>query len=190
MKLFLITFLAILATIVSAMPTSSPIATTFTLVLRELETGPKTKRPAWCVCTPTCVHNLTFKTSLLDFEKHRNSRGPKSCNWESSGCPKIPGKTPMVYNFEGPCHRREFAYRNMRAQGRFTEDMKRHIDRKFGKDLGDSCRHQVWPADAAMPFTFFITGLQAMTQLPACLAFAKTIETSQVLFGSRDFNVD
>ncbi|KAH8661033.1 prokaryotic phospholipase A2-domain-containing protein [Ilyonectria robusta] len=127
---FLITSVALLAGVASALPTSSA-ETDASLALRHLENRATT-------CTKAATDNLIFKASIGSFEKSRKAKNPSKCNWSSDNCSKSPDK-PDGYNFIPSCQRHDFGYRNTKAQKRFTKAMKKRIDDNFKKDLYKYC---------------------------------------------------
>jgi phospholipase A2-like protein len=163
MKNFLISSLAVFATLSSAMPTSLPAETDASLALRSLEARA-------VVCTPASVDKLAFSVSLSAFQKARKAKNPSRCNWKSDGCTGGPDK-PLMYNFLPACHRHDFAYRNTKDQKRFTKAMKKRIDVQFRADLYRYCGG--------------FTGLKAVLGVK-CRELAEVYYVAVRAFGRRD----
>ncbi|KAE8152986.1 prokaryotic phospholipase A2-domain-containing protein [Aspergillus avenaceus] len=123
MKLILLTAY-LLAGLVTAHPTSEN-------ELRSLD--PRTDQ-----CSEKAVNNLVFKVTIDSFQKARNASYPSGCDFSSDSCSMSPD-TPRGYDFTASCQRHDFAYRNMKNQGRFTKKMKKQIDKQFRHDLRTYC---------------------------------------------------
>lgn len=92
---------------------------------------------------------LLWRVSLPVFEDHRNWRSPPSQDWSSSDCGRMPSN-PFKFPFQPACHRRDFGYRNYKAQFRFSEKAKSDIDIKFRNEsvfsvMAPSCNTESVP---------------------------------------------
>ncbi|XP_044715148.1 prokaryotic phospholipase a2 domain-containing protein [Hirsutella rhossiliensis] len=78
----------------------------------------------------TITDQYVFELAMPDFLKKRDAKDPESLDWESDGCTYV-FDNPLGFSFVNGCYRHDFAYRNYKAQDRFTETAKDIIDQKF-----------------------------------------------------------
>ena len=91
---------------------------------------------------------LIFITALDEFQRQRAAAGPvDGLDWSSDGC-SVPvlqepqRSVPQGFDFRAACERHDFGYRNLKAQARFTEDVRRRIDDGFRADMDAVCAQQ------------------------------------------------
>lgn len=91
---------------------------------------------------------LVFTTPMADFLRQRAAPDPADgLDWSSDGCSvpilREPQRSiPQGFDFRASCERHDFGYRNLKAQGRFTEDVRRRMDDGFRADMDAVCAEQ------------------------------------------------
>ncbi|KND87921.1 hypothetical protein TOPH_07514 [Tolypocladium ophioglossoides CBS 100239] len=132
----ILTSVAVLAAAASALPTATikeSEASQAALVSRaELESA------ATGVCTEDATDTLAFEAPMVSFLAQRAAKDPAGCDWSTDNCSYSPDR-PYGYDFVPSCQRHDFAYRNAKAQGRFTRAIKERADDMFRKDLHEHC---------------------------------------------------
>lgn len=89
-------------------------------------------------CAPNNTDYLIWLTPLAYFVNHRASGSPDCFDWSSDGCSSSPNHL-FGFDFEDCCQRHDFAYRNLRHQGRLTSSTREEADQKFLDDLKMVC---------------------------------------------------
>jgi len=90
-------------------------------------------------CTNALTDELLFTDSMSTFTAARNAENPSCFVWSSDDCSKSPDH-PDGYNFVPSCRRHDFGYRNMKKEGRLTEDMRKRVDDNLKSDLYNECK--------------------------------------------------
>ena len=89
-------------------------------------------------CTPAATDQLIFDTPIAQFDRQWDAKRPGCFDWSSDDCSKSPDN-PLGFDFNYPCRRHDFGYRNSKEQGRCTEAFRKRVDDNFQKDLYDYC---------------------------------------------------
>lgn len=91
---------------------------------------------------------LIFTTPMAEFQRQRTAAVPgDGLDWSSDGC-SVPllrepqRSVPQGFDFRAACERHDFGYRNLKAQGRFGEDVRRRVDDGFRADMDAVCAQQ------------------------------------------------
>lgn len=100
------------------------------------------------VATASLTDRLVFATPIDQFVALRDAAydAPR-LDWSSDLC-SVPVVTepqrsvPQGFDFRAACERHDFGYRNYKAQGRFTEDLRRRVDDGFLADMDAVCAAQ------------------------------------------------
>ncbi|OAA33338.1 secretory phospholipase A2 [Moelleriella libera RCEF 2490] len=130
MKVLASAIVILLPVMVSALPAANSTPTPAT---------PQQLEGRSLFCNPWVADTLIFRMSMDNFQNARGIGIPFDCDWTSDGCSLSPDK-PAGFDFTESCYRHDFAYRNTKAQNRFTGTMRKSIDVNFRKDLYNYCR--------------------------------------------------
>ncbi|KAB8077245.1 prokaryotic phospholipase A2-domain-containing protein [Aspergillus leporis] len=122
-------------------------------------------------CTAATTDELIFKTNIEAFSAAREAREPPCFDWSSDDCTMAPDM-PVGFNFEPSCRRHDFGYRNVGAQERLTEALRKRIDDVFKRDLYNECGRQ--------------SGFSQVWRRIMCLTVAEVYYRAVVLCGDGD----
>ena len=89
-------------------------------------------------CTASETDRLIFSTPIAQFHRQWDVKSPGCFDWSSDDCSGSPDN-PLGFDFNYPCRRHDFGYRNSKKQGRCTEAYRKRVDDNFQKDLYDYC---------------------------------------------------
>lgn len=91
---------------------------------------------------------LIFRMKAEEFQARRTARiGEPGLIWNLDGC-KGEADRPFGWDFKDACDRHDFAYKNYKAQGRFTSENKKRIDKVFQEDMFRQCKIEEGSQDA------------------------------------------
>ncbi len=119
----------LLATTLFLAPTLDLFATAFPLSINQRQSESDLE---------TITDTLLFSSTMAQFQAARAAQDPPELDWSSNGCSDSPDN-PLGFNFEPSCQRHDFGYRNYKAQGRFDDAGKAHIDSNFKRDMDNQC---------------------------------------------------
>ena len=89
-------------------------------------------------CTPAAADNLIFNTPIADFDRDWDAKSPSCFDWSSDDCSGSPDN-PLGFDFNYPCRRHDFGYRNSKKMHRCTDEYKKRVDDNFQHDLYNYC---------------------------------------------------
>ena len=90
----------------------------------------------------TVVERGVFQTELVEFPRfvRDNKRAYRNLDWTTDYCSApFVGNTGRSFNFKLPCHRHDFAYRNLRLLGRLDDATRKRVDDRFLSDMKSTC---------------------------------------------------
>lgn len=88
------------------------------------------------------VERGVFATELAEFPQfvRENRRTYRELDWSTDYCSApFVGNTGRSFNFRLPCQRHDFAYRNLKRIGAFTEENRKRVDDRFLADMDSTC---------------------------------------------------
>jgi hypothetical protein len=89
-------------------------------------------------CSARSTDYLIWAAPLAYFANHRVARSPECFDWSTDGCTSSPNHL-FGFNFVTCCRRHDFAYRNLKHQGRLTSSTREEADQNFSDDLKSVC---------------------------------------------------
>lgn len=115
--------------------------------------GPAPAATAATAQDKAAVLSSWTQTSVSSFNKWKSARANRSSwsaygfDWSTDYCSSSPDN-PLGFEFETPCARHDFGYRNYKAMGTFSSN-KARVDSAFYEDLKRVCNTYSQPVKAA-----------------------------------------